>query len=72
MPFCINLLFCFLLIAVQQAVQEINEAITSKNEEALSLALSNREARLSGFEKGNVSWYMKVLDQKGKVKQQVC
>lgn len=56
--------------ALQQAVQEINEAITSKNEEALSLALSNREARLSGFEKGNVSWYMKVLDQKGKVKQQ--
>lgn len=54
-----------------QAVKEINEALNSNNEEALTLALSNRAARLSGVVEDNGSWYMKMLEEKRKIKQEV-
>ncbi|XP_015773072.1 PREDICTED: ras GTPase-activating-like protein IQGAP1, partial [Acropora digitifera] len=52
------------------AVQEINEAISSNNEETLSTALSNKEAGLAGVVKENISWYMKMLGQKRKTNQE--
>jgi len=56
---------------VNQAVKEINEAISSNNEEALTSGLSNKAARLSGVTKENGSWYMKMLEEKRKIKEQV-
>ncbi|XP_074632574.1 ras GTPase-activating-like protein IQGAP1 isoform X3 [Acropora palmata] len=52
------------------AVQEINEAISSNNEETLSTALSNKEAGLAGVVKENISWYMKMLGQKRKTNEE--
>lgn len=59
------------MFEVAQAVKEINHAINSKDEEALTLALSNRAARLSGFATENGSWCMKMLEEKRKIKQEV-
>ena len=54
-----------------QAVKEINEAVGSSNEEGLTSALCNRAARLSGVTEENASWYMKMLEEKRKIIQQV-
>ena len=62
--------FLFHLL-VNQAVKEINEALNNNREEALTLALSNRAARLSGVVGENGSWYMKMLEEKRKIKQEV-
>ena len=59
------------MFEVVQAVKEINHAVNSKDEEALTLALSNRAARLSGFATENGSWCMKMLEEKRKIKQEV-
>ncbi|KAJ7389582.1 hypothetical protein OS493_030266 [Desmophyllum pertusum] len=56
--------------ALNLAVKEINKALNSNNEEALTLALSNRAARLTGFVGQNQTWYMKMLEEKRKIKQQ--
>ena len=56
---------------MNQAVKDINEAISSNDEEALISGLCNRAARLSDVSKENASWYMKMLEEKGKIKQQV-
>ena len=56
---------------MNQAVKEINEALNNNNEEALSLAMSNRAARLCGVVGENGSWYMKMLEEKSKIKQEV-
>ena len=56
---------------MSQAVKEINEALNNNSEEALTLALSNRAARLSGVVGENGSWYMKMLEEKRKIKQEV-
>lgn len=56
---------------MNQAVKEINEALNNNNEDALTLALSNRAARLSGVVGENGSWYMKMLEEKKKIKQEV-
>lgn len=56
---------------MNQAVKEINEALNNNSEDALTLALSNRAARLSGVVGENASWYMKMLDEKRKIKQEV-
>lgn len=61
----------FVFFEVNQAVKEINEAVNNNSEEALSVALSNRAARLSGVLVENGSWYMKMLDEKRKIKQEV-
>lgn len=65
-------MFCSVFVTVFLAVQEINEAISSNNEETLSTALSNKEAGLSGVVKENISWYMKMLGEKKKINQEVC
>ena len=57
---------------MNQAVKDINEAINSNDEEALTLALSNRAARLSAITKENRSWYLKMLEEKRRIKEQVC
>ena len=59
------------LTSVNQAVKEINEALNNSNEDALTLALSNRAAQLSGVVGDNGSWYMKMLEEKKKIKQEV-
>lgn len=64
-------LISFVFFEVNQAVKEINEALNSNSEEALALALSNRAARLSGVVGENGSWYMKMLEEKRKIKQEV-
>lgn len=56
---------------MNQAVKEINEALNNNSEEALTLALSNRAARLSGVVGETGSWYMKMLEEKRKIKQEV-
>lgn len=56
---------------MNQAVKEINEALNNNREEALTLALSNRAARLSDVVGENGSWYMKMLEEKRKIKQEV-
>ena len=61
----------FVLFEVNQAVKEINEALNNNSEEALTLALSNRAARLSGVVGENGPWYMKMLEEKRKIKQEV-
>ena len=61
----------FVFFEVNQAVKEINKALNSNSEEALALALSNRAARLSGVVGENGSWYMKMLEEKRKIKQEV-
>lgn len=56
---------------MNKAVKEINEALNNNSEEALTLALSNKAARLSGVVGENGSWYMKMLEEKRTIKQQV-
>lgn len=57
---------------MNQAVKDINEAVSSNDEEALASALSNRAARLSAITKERGSWYMKMLEEKRRIKEQVC
>ena len=47
-----------------QAVREVNQAVNNNDEEALTIALSNKAAKLTGFTKENRSWYMKLLEEK--------
>ena len=54
---------------MNQAVKEINGAISSKNEEVLLPALCNKAARLSGVSTENRSWYMKMLGEKKEIKE---
>ena len=56
---------------MNQAVKEINEALNNNSEEALTLALSNSAASLSGVVGENGSWYIKMLEEKRKIKQEV-
>ena len=57
------------VMQVNQAVKEINGAITSKNEEVLLPALCKKAARLSGVSTEIGSWYMKVLGEKREIKE---
>lgn len=54
---------------MNQAVKEINGAVSSKNEEVLLPALCNTAARLSGVSNENGSWYMKMLGEKKEIKE---
>lgn len=54
-----------------QAVREVNQAVNNNDEEALTIALSNKAAKLTGFTKENGSWYMKLLEEKRNIKQEV-
>lgn len=59
------------LFIVIQAVREVNQAVNNNDEEALTIALSNKAAKLTGFTKENGSWYMKLLEEKRNIKQEV-
>ncbi|XP_058972434.2 ras GTPase-activating-like protein IQGAP1 [Pocillopora verrucosa] len=56
--------------ALIQAVREVNQAVNNNDEEALTIALSNKAAKLTGFTKENRSWYMKLLEEKRNIKQE--
>lgn len=56
--------------ALIQAVREVNQAVNNNDEEALTIALSNKAAKLTGFTKENGSWYMKLLEEKRNIKQE--
>ena len=62
-------MICF--VKVYQAIKEINEAIRDNNEEVLTSLLCNSAAKLSGVTTENRSWYMKMLEEKRTIKEQV-